>query len=149
MNPKLPPVIGAPRGCCGHASEISLLLSPWFAVCAPHATPSSVPGYSYCCTLFCLKSHFGGCFWSNGNKKTNSNQQKTRLVANLLPSRLLTVKRKVIHPSSHKWPASSTDRKKKTYLLREMLFANAPLHPDEFMDFAALAHPQGFFKQGS
>ena len=57
VSPKLPPVIEAPRGCCGHASGTSLLLPPWFAVCAPHATPSSVPGPSYCCTLFCLKSY--------------------------------------------------------------------------------------------
>ena len=32
---------------------------------------------------------------------------------------------------------------------RETLFANAPLHPAEFMRFAALAYPQGVSKQGS
>ena len=49
--------IGHVWGCCGHASEISLFLPPWFAVCAPHATPCSVPGHSSCCTLFCLKNY--------------------------------------------------------------------------------------------
>ena len=36
VYPKLPHVIGAPRGCCGHASGISLPRPPWFTGCAPH-----------------------------------------------------------------------------------------------------------------
>ena len=91
VSPKLPPVIGVPRSCCGHASGISLPCPPWFAVCAPHATPCSMPRHSYC-TLCCLESFtseilarvflfacFAGCFrliWSNGNKKYE--QQPTK-----------------------------------------------------------------------
>ena len=44
VNPTLPPVIGVSRGCCGHASGIPLSRPPWFAVCAPHATPCFLQG---------------------------------------------------------------------------------------------------------
>ena len=47
VYPQLPPVIGAPWGCCGHASGIFSPRSLWFGGCATHATPCSVPGYSY------------------------------------------------------------------------------------------------------
>ena len=47
VYPQLPPVIGAPWGCCGHASGIFSPRPLWFGVCATHATPCSVPGYSY------------------------------------------------------------------------------------------------------
>ena len=53
VYPQLPPVIGAPRGCCGHASGIFSPRTLWFGGCAIHATPCSVPGYSYLRT--CLK----------------------------------------------------------------------------------------------
>ena len=58
VYPQLPPVIGSPRGCCGHASGISLPRPLWFGGCAPHATPcyGYVPGYSHC-TLRCLTSY--------------------------------------------------------------------------------------------
>ena len=46
--PQLAPIIGAPRGCCGHASGIYFPRPLWFGGCATHATPCSVPGYSYC-----------------------------------------------------------------------------------------------------
>ena len=56
VYPQLPPVIG--RGtlgfkekseciCCGHASGIFSPRPLWFGGCATHATPCSVPGYSY------------------------------------------------------------------------------------------------------
>ena len=44
--PQLPPVIGAPRVCCGHASGIYFLRLLWFGGCATHVTPCSMPGYS-------------------------------------------------------------------------------------------------------
>ena len=47
LYPQLPPVIGAPRVCCGHASGTSFPLLLWFGGCATHVTPCSVPGYSY------------------------------------------------------------------------------------------------------
>ena len=47
VYPQLPPVIGAPWGCCGHASGIYFPRPLWFGGCATHATPCSVPGYSY------------------------------------------------------------------------------------------------------
>ena len=47
MYPQLPPVIGAPRVCCGHASGIYFPRLLWFGECATHVTPCSVPGYSY------------------------------------------------------------------------------------------------------
>ena len=47
VYPQLPPVIGAPRVCCGHASGISFPRLLWFGGCATHVTPCSVPGYSY------------------------------------------------------------------------------------------------------
>ena len=42
-DPQLPPVIGAPRVCCGHASRISFPCLLWFAGCAIHVTQCSVP----------------------------------------------------------------------------------------------------------
>ena len=42
---QLPPVIGAPWGCCGHSSGIYFPRRLWFGGCATHATPCSVPGY--------------------------------------------------------------------------------------------------------
>ena len=42
-DPQLPPVIGAPRVCCGHASGISFPRLLWFAGCAIHVTQCSVP----------------------------------------------------------------------------------------------------------
>ena len=47
VYPQLPPVIGAPWGCCGHASRIAFPHPLWFCGCATHATPCSVPGYTY------------------------------------------------------------------------------------------------------
>ena len=46
VYPQLPPVNGARWGCYGHASGISFPRL-WFGGCATHATPCSVPGYSY------------------------------------------------------------------------------------------------------
>ena len=63
VYPQLPPVIGAPWGCCGHASGISFPHLLCFGGCATHATPCSVPGYSYFRMCFeksernCLKSY--------------------------------------------------------------------------------------------
>ena len=48
VYPQLPLAIGAPRGCCGHASGISFPRPSWFGGCSTHATPCSVSGYSYC-----------------------------------------------------------------------------------------------------
>ena len=89
MNPKPPPVIGVPWGCCGHASGISLPPPPWLAGCALYATPCSVLGHS-CYTMCCRTSYiaaifssffilFEGCFrlsWLNRNKKYNPQQTK-------------------------------------------------------------------------
>ena len=47
VYPQLPPVIGAPRVCCGHASGISFSRLLCFGGCSTHVTPCSVPGYSY------------------------------------------------------------------------------------------------------
>ena len=55
VYPQLPPVIGGTLGfkekseciCCGHASGIFSPRPLWFGGCATHATPCSVPGYSY------------------------------------------------------------------------------------------------------
>ena len=54
VYPQPPPVIGAPWGCCGHASGISFPRLLWFGGCETHATPCSVPGYSY--FRMCLKN---------------------------------------------------------------------------------------------
>ena len=92
VHRKLPPVIGVPRGCCGHASGILLPRLPWFAGCATHATPCYVPGHP-CCTLCCLTSYiaasrtsffvrvFAGCFrlrWAIGNKNNEPQSTKSR-----------------------------------------------------------------------
>ena len=114
VYPQLPPVIGVPRVCCGHASGISLPRLLWFAGCATHVTPCSAPGYSYfticseksehnCLTSYwytaaILASFFlfvclRRCFslnLSNGNKKNNANQQKTRLEAIKPPTVFIT-----------------------------------------------------------
>ena len=62
VYPQLPPVIGAPWGCCGHASEIYSPRPLWFGGCATHATPCSVPGYSY--FRMCLEKSERDCFTS-------------------------------------------------------------------------------------
>ena len=110
VYPQLPPVIGAPWGCCGHASGISFPHLLWFGGCATHATPCSVPGYSYyrmclgksernCLTSYlydaailaslfffaCLK----GCFRlslsiRNKKKRTVTNKKHASRPANLL-----------------------------------------------------------------
>ena len=54
VYPQLPPVIGAPWGCCGDALGISVPRLLWFGGCKTHATPCSVPGYSY--FRMCLKN---------------------------------------------------------------------------------------------
>ena len=51
VYPQLLLVIGAPRGYFGNASGISLPRPLWVGGCPPHATPCSVPGYSYHCTM--------------------------------------------------------------------------------------------------
>ena len=60
--PQLPPVIGAPWGCCGHASGIYSPRPLWFGGCATHATPCSVPGYSY--FRMCLEKSKRNCLTS-------------------------------------------------------------------------------------
>ena len=62
VHPQLPPVIGAPWGCCGHASGISFPRLLWFGGCETHATPCSVPGYSY--FRMCLKKSERNCLTS-------------------------------------------------------------------------------------
>ena len=47
VHHQLPPVIGVPRACCGYALRNFLPRPLQFGGCASHATPSSVPGYSY------------------------------------------------------------------------------------------------------
>ena len=47
VYPQLPPVIGAPRVCCVHASGITFPRLLWFSRCKTHVTPCSVPGYYY------------------------------------------------------------------------------------------------------
>ena len=111
MYPQLPPVSGAPRVCCGHASGIYFPRLLWFGGCATHVTPCSVSGYSYftmcseksehnCLTSYwftacsnprefflfvCLRRGFS-LNLSNRNKKNNCNQQKTRLEATKPPT---------------------------------------------------------------
>ena len=108
--PQLPPVIGAPRVCCGHASGISFPRLLWFGGYATHVTQCSVLGYSYftmcseksehnCLTSywytaailarFFLFACLRRCFslnLSSRNKKNNGNQQKTRLEASKPPT---------------------------------------------------------------
>ena len=106
VYPQLPPVIGAPWGCCGHASGIYFPRSLWFGGCATHATPCSVPGYSY--FRMCLENSERNCPYkllvqcsnplspcvkrcfrlslSTRNKKNERNQQKTRLEASKPPT---------------------------------------------------------------
>ena len=62
VYPQLPPVIGAPWGCCGHASGIYSPRPLWFGGCATHATPCSVPGYSY--FRMCLEKSERNCLTS-------------------------------------------------------------------------------------
>ena len=62
VYPQLPPVIGAPWGCCGHASGIYSTRPLWFGGCATHATPCSVPGYSY--FRMCLEKSERNCLTS-------------------------------------------------------------------------------------
>ena len=62
VYPQLPPVTGAPWGCCGHASGISFPRLLWFGGCATHATPCSVPGYSY--FRMCLEKSERNCLTS-------------------------------------------------------------------------------------
>ena len=62
VYPQLPPVIGAPWGCCGHASGIYFPRPLWFGGCATHATPCSVPGYSY--FRMCLEKSERNCLTS-------------------------------------------------------------------------------------
>ena len=57
--PSTPAVIGAPWGCCGHASGIYSTRSLWFGGCATRTTPCSVPGYSYFRT--CLEKSERNC----------------------------------------------------------------------------------------
>ena len=96
--------------CCGHASGIFSPRPLWFGGCATHATPCSVPGYSY--FRMCLEKSehkllvqcsnprefffirvFKGVLSSEfvdyEQKKTNDNQQKTRLSARNLLRTLL------------------------------------------------------------
>ena len=115
VYPQLPPVIGAPRGCCGHASGICFPRLLWFGGCATHVTPCSVPGYSYfkICTeksehncptsywyntailaSFILFACLKGCFRlsrsARNKKNANVNQQKTRLEASKPPTYFTT-----------------------------------------------------------
>ena len=62
VYPQLPPVIGAPWGCCGPASGISFPRLLWFGGCTTHATPCSVPGYSY--FRMCLEKSERNCLTS-------------------------------------------------------------------------------------
>ena len=62
VYPQLPPVIGAPWGCYGHASGISFPRLLWFGGCATPATPCSVPGYSY--FRMCLEKPERNCLTS-------------------------------------------------------------------------------------
>ena len=59
---QLPSIIEVPRGCCGHASGIYFPRPLWFGGCAIHATPCSVPGYSYC--TMCLEKSERSCLTS-------------------------------------------------------------------------------------
>ena len=62
VYPQLPPVIGAPWGCCGHASGIYFPRPLWFGGCATHATRCFVPGYSY--FRMCLEKSERNCLTS-------------------------------------------------------------------------------------
>ena len=62
VYPQLPPDVGAPWGCCGHASGIYSTRPLWFGGCATHATPCSVPGYSY--FRMCLEKSERNCLTS-------------------------------------------------------------------------------------
>ena len=62
VYPQLPPVIEAPWSCCGHALGISFPRPLWFGGCATHATPCSVPGYSY--FRMCLEKSELNCLTS-------------------------------------------------------------------------------------
>ena len=110
VYPQLPPIIGAPWGCCGHASGIYFPRPPWFSRCATHAIPCSVPaGYSYfrmcleksernrltshTCTMkqssrvFSLFECLKGCFrlrWSTRDKNMRTVTSKKHLLRSLL-----------------------------------------------------------------
>ena len=111
VYPQLPLVIEAPWDCCGHASGIYFLRPLWLGGCATHATPCSVPGYSY--FKMCLEKSERNCLTSylynaailasyffirvfqgvlsselvdQEQKNANGNQQKTRLEASKPPS---------------------------------------------------------------
>ena len=109
VYPQLPSVIEAPWGCCGHASGIYFLRPLCFGGCATHATPCSVPGYSY--FRMCLEKSEGNCLTSylynaaifasffirvfkgvlssesvdQEQKHVNGNEQKSRLEASKPP----------------------------------------------------------------
>ena len=59
VYPQLPPVIEAPWGCCGHASESYFPRPLGFGGCATHATPYPGPGYSY--FRMCLEKSGRNC----------------------------------------------------------------------------------------
>ena len=118
VYPQLPPILEAPRDCCGHASGISFLRPLWFGGCATHATPCSMPGYSYC-TMCLEKSERNSLtsYWYNAailasfffirvfkgmfsselvdqeQKNANGNQRKTRLEASKPPTYFTTALR--------------------------------------------------------
>ena len=76
--PQLPPVIGAPRVCCGHASGIFFPRLLWFGGCATHATQCSVPGYSY--FAMCSEKSKHNClisYWYSRVKKKILYRHKT------------------------------------------------------------------------
>ena len=60
--PQLPPAMGAPRVCCGHASGISFPRLLWFGGRATQVTQCSVPGYSY--FTMCLEKSEHNCLTS-------------------------------------------------------------------------------------
>ena len=62
VYPQLPPVIGAPWGCCGHASGIYFPRLLCFGGYATHATPCYVPGYSH--FRMCLEKSERNCLTS-------------------------------------------------------------------------------------
>ena len=129
--PQLPPVIGVPRVCCGHASGIYFPRLLWFGGCATHVTQCSVPGYSYftmcseksehnCVTSYwytaailarflffsfaCLRRCFSLNLSNRNQKKKNGNQQKTRLEASKPPTVFTTALKKNLNasrPSEH------------------------------------------------
>ena len=67
VHHQLPPVIGVPRACCGYALRIFLPRPLRFGGCASHATPSYVPGYSYC--TLSLKKHLNASNLSEHAKR--------------------------------------------------------------------------------